>query len=53
LLAQAIGARVVIPCHYDMFEFNTANPSDFEVEAQRLNQPYVVLPQGGHFVGRL
>jgi L-ascorbate metabolism protein UlaG (beta-lactamase superfamily) len=28
-LAQAIGARVVIPCHYEMFEFNTASPEEF------------------------
>jgi len=23
-----IGAKIVIPCHYDMFEFNTADPAD-------------------------
>ena len=24
-LAHAIGARMVIPCHYEMFAFNTAS----------------------------
>ena len=24
-LAKSIGARLVIPCHYEMFEFNTAD----------------------------
>ena len=28
-LARAIGARVVIPRHYEMFEFNTASPQAF------------------------
>lgn len=33
-LGRDIGARVVIPCHYEMFAFNTADPSAF-VEACR------------------
>lgn len=33
-LARDIGARVVIPCHYEMFTFNTADPTTF-VEACR------------------
>jgi len=41
--AQAIGARLVIPCHYDMFTFNTADPADFARAAEKLNQPYKVL----------
>ena len=28
-LAQDIGARLVVPCHYDMFEFNTESPDLF------------------------
>lgn len=28
-LGRDIGARVVIPCHYDMFTFNTADPVTF------------------------
>ena len=28
-LAKDSGAKTVIPCHYDMFEFNTATPDEF------------------------
>ena len=28
-VAKEAGARLAIPCHYDMFEFNTAAPDDF------------------------
>jgi L-ascorbate metabolism protein UlaG (beta-lactamase superfamily) len=45
-LAKEIGARVVIPCHYNMFEFNTATPDEFVAECERLGQPYRVLQQG-------
>jgi L-ascorbate metabolism protein UlaG (beta-lactamase superfamily) len=45
-LAHLIGARCVIPCHYDMFEFNTASPADFAAECERLRQPYRVLQNG-------
>lgn len=48
-LGKAIGARMVIPCHYDMFTFNTADPAWFADEAEKIQQPYTVLPQGGHF----
>ena len=46
-LGKAIGAGVVIPCHYDMFEFNTADPADFVAEAEKIHQPYRVLESGG------
>jgi L-ascorbate metabolism protein UlaG (beta-lactamase superfamily) len=45
-LAHAIGARLVVPCHYDMFEFNTASPEAFVAEAQALRQPSLVLAAG-------
>ena len=45
-LAKEIGARVVIPCHYDMFEFNTASPEEFTTIARALGQPYRVLCAG-------
>jgi L-ascorbate metabolism protein UlaG (beta-lactamase superfamily) len=45
-LAQAIEARLVIPCHFDMFEFNTADPGDFVTECARLKQPCQVLANG-------
>ena len=45
-LGRAIGARCVIPCHYEMFEFNTASPDLFVSEAERLGQPYAILRAG-------
>lgn len=45
-LAQAIRARVVIPCHYDLFEFNTDSPDLFVAECRRLSQPQRVLRNG-------
>ena len=45
-LAKEIGARLVIPCHYDLFEFNTATPDDFVHAAGELNQPCRVLRAG-------
>ena len=49
-LGKAIGAKIVIPCHYDMFEFNTADSAEeFIPECQRLGQPYRVLQLGKRF----
>jgi len=48
-LAHAIGARLVIPCHYEMFEFNTASPAEFVEECDRLGQPQRVLNCGERF----
>jgi L-ascorbate metabolism protein UlaG (beta-lactamase superfamily) len=45
-LAKAIGAKCVIPCHYDMFTFNTADVNDFISEAEKINQPFKVLKGG-------
>ena len=46
-LAHAIGARCVVPCHYEMFAFNTADPRElFIPECERLGQPYRVLRAG-------
>jgi L-ascorbate metabolism protein UlaG (beta-lactamase superfamily) len=45
-LAKDIGARMVIPCHFDMFEFNTASPDEFVTECGRLGQPCRVLRCG-------
>jgi L-ascorbate metabolism protein UlaG (beta-lactamase superfamily) len=45
-LAKAIGARVVVPCHYDMFEFNTASPAEFERECRKIGQNHRVLRLG-------
>ena len=48
-LAQAVGAQVVIPCHYEMFEFNTASPEAFVAECQKIGQGHEVLRCGGRW----
>lgn len=47
-LAKAIGARIAIPHHFDMFEFNTESPEEFRAACERLNQPYKILQNGQH-----
>jgi L-ascorbate metabolism protein UlaG (beta-lactamase superfamily) len=48
-LAHAVGAHWAIPCHFDLFEFNTEPPDEFAVECGRLGQPYRVLANGECF----
>jgi L-ascorbate metabolism protein UlaG (beta-lactamase superfamily) len=50
-LGKAINAKLVIPCHYDMFSFNTADVNEFVREAEKINQPYKVLEGGEKFSG--
>ncbi|MEY3052333.1 MAG: hypothetical protein RLY31_2118 [Bacteroidota bacterium] len=45
-LADAIGAKTVVPCHYDMFRFNTANPQVFVDAARSAGQPFRVFRNG-------
>lgn len=45
-LAKSIAAKLVIPCHYEMFEFNTAPPDEFIEECRQLQQPFKVLSCG-------
>ena len=45
-LAHDIGAKLTIPCHFDMFEFNTASPNVFVDTCRRLGQPFRVLRCG-------
>ena len=45
-LAANVGAQVVIPCHYDMFEFNTATPVEFVDVCHKLGQRHQVLECG-------
>jgi L-ascorbate metabolism protein UlaG (beta-lactamase superfamily) len=45
-LAKAIGARLVIPCHYEMFEFNTASPDAFIAACQEMGQAFQVMRCG-------
>lgn len=45
-LGKAIDARLVVPCHYEMFEFNTVAPDEFIQHAQAVQQPYRILQCG-------
>jgi L-ascorbate metabolism protein UlaG (beta-lactamase superfamily) len=49
-IAHELGAKVVIPCHYEMFEFNTADPSEqFVPTCEKLGQRYHLLRAGERF----
>lgn len=48
-LGKLIEARYVIPCHYDMFTFNTADVNAFITEAEKIRQPYKILKGGERF----
>ena len=48
-LARDIRAGLVIPCHYEMFEFNTASPDIFIQTAKQYQQPFRVLKCGERF----
>jgi L-ascorbate metabolism protein UlaG (beta-lactamase superfamily) len=45
-LARQISARIVIPCHFEMFEFNTATPDEFVATCEKLGQRQRVLRAG-------
>lgn len=45
-LAQELAISLVIPCHFDMFSFNTVSPEAFIRAAQAANQAYKVLENG-------
>jgi len=46
MLAKQVGMGVVVPCHYDMFAFNTVSPVDFVRCAHEIGQPHRVLQLG-------
>lgn len=48
-LAHSMGARLVIPCHYGMFEFNTESPEEFAASCRQLGQPFRILQNGEGF----
>jgi len=45
-LGKRINAGVVIPCHYEMFEFNTISPEGFVKSAEQMRQKYQLLKCG-------
>ena len=45
-LGREIGAGWVVPCHYEMFEFNTASPAEFVMHCETRGQRHRVLRAG-------
>ena len=45
-VAKKAQAELAVPCHFEMFEFNTASPDEFVAECATLGQPYRVLRAG-------
>jgi L-ascorbate metabolism protein UlaG (beta-lactamase superfamily) len=45
-LAQECDIKEIIPCHFDMFEFNTVTPDAFMTAAERTGQAYHLLQNG-------
>jgi L-ascorbate metabolism protein UlaG (beta-lactamase superfamily) len=45
-LGQEINAGLVIPCHYEMFEFNTVSPQRFVEAAEQVGQKYHLMRCG-------
>ena len=45
-LGKQIDASLVIPCHYEMFEFNTVSPEAFVRSAKQVGQKYRLLKSG-------
>jgi len=45
-LAYSIGAKTVVPCHYEMFTFNTASPEEFVGACEVLGQKFQVMKCG-------
>ncbi len=45
-LAKEIEAKLTIPCHYHMFEFNSVEPETFTKPAERLGINYRILQAG-------
>ena len=48
-LAQACSIKHIIPCHFDMFEFNTVDPAAFVAAAKQAKQSYCLLKNGQHW----
>ncbi|HUX11328.1 MAG TPA: MBL fold metallo-hydrolase [Terriglobia bacterium] len=51
-LGKTCGARLVIPCHFEMFTFNTADPREFAEAAAEVGQPCRLLQCGERWESR-
>lgn len=45
-LGRQLDISCIIPCHYDMFTFNTADPNEFKDIAEQQHQGYSILRIG-------
>lgn len=45
-IAKALGVEVVLPNHYDMFAFNTADTRPFIIACGAISQPFQILQLG-------
>lgn len=45
-LAKAVGARLAVPCHFEMFRFNTETPDLFVKSCEEVGQAYRVMRAG-------
>ncbi|MEZ5042591.1 MAG: MBL fold metallo-hydrolase [Saprospiraceae bacterium] len=50
-MAKTINAKMVIPCHYHLFRFNTVDPDEFIREGKLQQQAFQVLQLGEKWVG--
>lgn len=48
-LARDAGIGLVIPCHFEMFEFNTVTPDEFITTCRQIGQPYRQLRAGERY----
>ncbi len=48
-LAHDIGAKLAVPCHYELFDFNTEPPDEFVAECEKIGQKYRVVKCGEKF----
>ncbi len=51
-LARAIDARLVIPCHYEMFDTDASAAEEFAEACERLDQPFHILRCGEQWSDR-
>jgi L-ascorbate metabolism protein UlaG (beta-lactamase superfamily) len=51
-LAKSVNARWLVPCHYDMFTFNTADAEEFAKASIKAQQPFCILDPGGKLISR-
>jgi L-ascorbate metabolism protein UlaG (beta-lactamase superfamily) len=48
-LAKRIGTKLVIPHHFDLFEFNTVDPFEFAITAASVDQKFRILSLGERY----